>query len=39
MKNIQKIVTSVRYISLNLVFYITSPQEVDRFLILPRSPI
>ena len=35
----QKIVTSVSYISLNLIFFISSLQDVDRFLILPVSPI
>ena len=39
MKNIQKVVTSVGYISLNLVFYITSLQDVNRFLVLLTSPI
>ena len=36
-KNIQKIATSVSYISLNLIFYISSLQDVDRFLIVPTS--
>ena len=35
----QKIVTSVSYISLNLIFYIPSLQDVDRFFILATSPI
>ena len=35
----QKIVTSVSYIPLNLIFYILSLQDVDRFLILPTLPI
>ena len=39
MKNIQKIVTSIIYISLDLTFYIPSLQDADRFLILPTSPI
>ena len=37
MKNIQKIVTSVICISLNLIFYIHFLQNVDRILILPTS--
>ena len=39
LKNIQKIVTPVSYISLNLNFYIRSLQDVDRTLILSTSPI
>ena len=35
----QKNVTSVSYTSLNLIIYIPSPQDVDRFLILAISPI
>ena len=35
----QKIITSVSYISLNLIFYILSLQDVVRFLILPTSQI
>ena len=38
-KNIQNIVASATYISLNLIFYIPSLQDVDRFLILPASSI
>ena len=37
-KNTQKSVTSVSYISLNLIFYIPSLPDVDRFLILSTSP-
>ena len=35
----QDIITSVSYISVNLTFYIPSLEDVDRFLILPKSPI
>ena len=38
-KNIQKIVTFASYISLNLIFYIPFRRDVDRFLILPASPV
>ena len=34
-KKMQKIVTSVTYVSQNLIFYIPSFQDVVRFLILP----
>ena len=36
-KNIQKIVTSVSYISLKLFCYIPSLQDADRFLILTSA--
>ena len=38
-KDIQKIVTSVSYILLNLIFYIPFMQDVDRLLILPTSSL
>ena len=38
-KNMQEIVTSVSYTSLNLNFYIPSLLDVDRYLILHTSPI
>ena len=35
----QKIATSICYISLNLIVYVPSLQDVDRFLIIPPSKI